>query len=463
MTTPTNDILYAGDVNINEVMIISRTGIEYDIKNLISEINIYEDMFSNCMTGSVVITDGLDLINQVPIVGEELLRISISTPTFSDDEEIYKTFKIYSITNKIPAVTDRSQVYTAHFISQEGYLDSLMQINGTFSGNVNDVVSNLFEKFLKLPRNTLDGIESRNNTELSLMDNTRNNITFNSPSWSPFKCMNYVASRSLRDDNDGSNFLFFETNKGFVFGSIQEIIDTQMKQNFIFEQYIYAPANVNLSRPDKGYTYKKPSLDRSYKLVDEFMSDEDFNLINSHAVGHLSNRVVTYDIFNKKLETLNYDYLSEWNKYKHVDKNSVVSNGVPIMSDRLLRASDSCIVVKPIHEKLFSTGKDTTNKNIAKIISSRMSLLADLNSRKLSILVAGRTDIECGMLVEFLLPAMKSKELIIDQEDALDQFYSGVYLITAIRHKVTPSKHVMRLELSKTSTTKRNETTKKDT
>lgn len=455
MIIPDNKISFAGDVNINEIILISRTGQEYDIKNLVSEINIFEDMFANCLTGNVMISDGKDLINEVPIVGEELIRVNISTPTFGDDDAIYKTFKIYAVTDKVTAVNDRSQVYIAHFISQEGYLDSMMQINGTFRGNVADVVSGIFDKYLKLPRNTIEGIESRNNTELSILDKTKNDIVFNSPSWSPFKCINYVASRSLRDDNDGSNFLFFETMKGFVYGSLQEIVDMQRKTGFVYEQYMYAPANVKLPRPDRGYTYKKPALDRSYRLVDEFTSGGDFNLINSHTVGHLSNRVVTYDIFNKVSNVLNYDYLSEWNKYKHVDKNSVVDGGTPVVTDVQLRSSDACIVVQPIHTQLFNGNIDNTNKNIDKIVSSRMSLLADINSRQLSILVGGRTDIECGMLVEFLLPALKSKELITNEEDAFDAFYSGVYIITAIRHKVNPSKHMMRLELSKTSIPKR--------
>lgn len=451
MIIPDNKISFAGDVNINEVILISRTGQEYDIKNLISELNIFEDMFANCLTGNVMISDGKDLINEVPIVGEELIRINISTPTFGEEDSIYKTFKIYAITDKVAAVNDRSQVYIAHFISQEGYMDSMMQINGTFKGNVSDVVSSIFDKFLKVPRNTTDGVESRNNTELSILDKTKNNIVFNSPSWSPFKCINYVSSRSLRDDNDGSNFLFFETMKGFVYGSLQEIVDMQRKTGFVYEQYMYAPANVKLPRPERGYTYKKPSLDRSYRLVDEFTSGGDFNLINSHTVGHLSNRVVTYDIFNKSTNVFDYDYLSEWDKYKHVDKNSVTTGGSPIITDRQLRASDACIVVQPIHTQLFDGNIDNTNNSIAKIVSSRMSLLADINSRQLSILVGGRTDIECGMLVEFLLPALKTKDLITNDEEAFDAFYSGVYIITSIRHKINPSKHMMRLELSKTS------------
>lgn len=445
------ELARAGDVNIDDVIIISRTGVEFDIKNLVAEINIFEDMFSTFMTGNIVISDGNDLINSIPLVGEELIRLRIGTPSFDDDDEIYKTFKIYAITDKAAIFSDRTQAYTLHFMSQEGFIDSVVRVNGTFTGNVNDVVSNLYDKFLKMARNTIDGVESRNDTELILLDNAKNIITFNSPSWTPFKCINYVASRSLRDDNNGSNFVFFETNKGFVFGSIQELIDMQAKQNFRFARYVYAPANVSVPTDKSDSHYKKPSLDYSYNLVEEFITDEDFNLIHSNMAGHLSNRVVTYDLINKQMRVNDYDYLAEWDKYKHVDKNSMSKTGVPIVSERQIRASNTCTMIEPQHPFLFNGNKDTTNKNIDKIVSTRTSLLADINSRKVSIIVPGRTDIECGMLVDFILPAFKTKDLSETVEDVSDKFYSGTYLISAIRHKITPAKHVMRLELIKDS------------
>lgn len=447
----TKELARAGDVNISEVVIISRSGTEFDIKNIVAEINIFEDMFSPIMTGNIVISDGSDLINTLPIIGEELIRLRIGTPTFEDDDEIYKTFKIYAITDKTAIFSDRTQAYTLHFISQEGYIDSIARVNGTFSGNTNDVVSRLFDSFVKMARNTVDGVESRNETELTLLDNTKNIITFNSPSWSPFKCINYVASRSLRDDNYGSNFVFFETNKGFVFGSIQELIDMQTKQDFLFARYIYAPADVSVPNGNPESLYKRPSLEHSYNLVEEFITDEDFNLLNSNLVGHLSNRVVTYDIVNKQMKVNDYDYLTEWDKYKHVDKNSKSKTGSPIVSERQLRAANTCIMMEPQHPFLFNGNKDTTNKDIDKIVSSRMSMLADITTRKMSIIVPGRTDIECGMLTEFILPAFKTKDLSETKEDVEDKFYSGTYLITAVRHKITPAKHMMRIELSKDS------------
>lgn len=443
----------AGSVSIDEVFIISRNNVEYNIKDIVIEINLFEDMYQPCLTGNVQVSDGHDLINLLPIVGEELIRIKLSTPSFPAGDCLYKTFKIYAITDKTPVMTDTTQVFTIHFISQEGFLDSAFPIQGTFTGNVNDVASSIFNKYIQLPRNTKDGVELDGNTELLLTDTTKNVIQFNSPNWTAFKCINYVAARSLRTDNDGSNFVFFETNKTFVFGSVQELIDMQVKQKFLLESYKYSPPNSDF--PDGnhgGFQFRKPDLSTEYRIVEEFHTDEDFNLLNSNMTGHLANRIITYDLLHKQVNTLDYDYLAEWYKYKHIDYNSVLESGSPVVSSSQLRASVSSTSVYPQNQLLFSGGKDTTNKYIDKIISSRKSLMADINARRVSILVNGRWDAEVGMLVEFLMPSFKSKPLNTD-ENVFDPFYSGIYLITCIRHKVNAQNHKMVMELCKDSTT----------
>ena len=44
-----------------------------------SELNIYEDIFSNCLTANVQLTDGVGLMENLPIVGEETIHIQIKT------------------------------------------------------------------------------------------------------------------------------------------------------------------------------------------------------------------------------------------------------------------------------------------------------------------------------------------------------------------------------------------------
>ena len=50
-----------------------------DLKSAWSDLNIYEDVFANCLTGNIQIVDGVGLMETVPIIGEETINIHVST------------------------------------------------------------------------------------------------------------------------------------------------------------------------------------------------------------------------------------------------------------------------------------------------------------------------------------------------------------------------------------------------
>ena len=50
-----------------------------DLKAAWSDLNIYEDVFANCLTGNIQIVDGVGLMETVPIIGEETINIHVRT------------------------------------------------------------------------------------------------------------------------------------------------------------------------------------------------------------------------------------------------------------------------------------------------------------------------------------------------------------------------------------------------
>ena len=50
-----------------------------DLKAAWSDLNIYEDVFANCLTGNIQIVDGVGLMESVPIIGEETINIHVRT------------------------------------------------------------------------------------------------------------------------------------------------------------------------------------------------------------------------------------------------------------------------------------------------------------------------------------------------------------------------------------------------
>lgn len=75
----------------------------------------------------------------------------------------------------------------------------------------------------------------------------------------------------------------------------------------------------------------------------------------------------------------------------------------------------------------------------------------ELNNFKLNMIIPGRTDVEVGRTLDFIFPDVSPKSEKDKNKDTGDKFYTGSYLISAIRHKITLQSHHMAVELIKDS------------
>ena len=83
------DIEFAGDFDLPSIVLHNhknkgrpvdgnKTGV--DIKQMVQEFNIYENMYKGAITGSLVISDAVNLIGNLPIQGTERLTFKLATP-----------------------------------------------------------------------------------------------------------------------------------------------------------------------------------------------------------------------------------------------------------------------------------------------------------------------------------------------------------------------------------------------
>ena len=120
----TAGIQTAGDVDVKEVVVIKDNNEELNISQLVGELNIYEDMFKNGLYGNILLIDAGNFITKFPIIGNEYIRIQIVTPSLP--QRIYKTFKVYSVTNRAMIQDTGTQSYVLHFCSTELFIDILV-------------------------------------------------------------------------------------------------------------------------------------------------------------------------------------------------------------------------------------------------------------------------------------------------------------------------------------------------
>ena len=75
-----SDLQFAGEYIVDECSIITTSGKTFDIKQIVEEINIYENIYTASVTGSILVKDTTNIVNNFPIVGEERLVLKIITP-----------------------------------------------------------------------------------------------------------------------------------------------------------------------------------------------------------------------------------------------------------------------------------------------------------------------------------------------------------------------------------------------
>ncbi|WP_286930334.1 hypothetical protein [Marinobacter sp.] len=440
MTQPSIPFQTAGTVDIHELVIFTGSGKFLDIKDYMSELNIYEDIFSPTMSGNFLFVDSRNLIKELPIVGEEYLYAKIETP--SSGQLIEKIFRIYSITDREFANDQGTQIYSLNFISLEAIANTFKPIFKTFKGQISALVRDIFNDYIQTKRTAIkkDNAYTFNNdvSKLQILTSTSNSVKFVSPGWTPFKCINWCASKSIPLEGKACNFLFFETNKAFVFGSIETI--------FKFNK----DSNNGLSIGT--YKYQTNQLKKNENPVSKMFNVEEFQLIKTvdhlanYNSGYLANRLITLDILNKKYAAHDYDAIESFEDYSHSE-----AKPKPFFNVDSTRSPLSDIKFAPVHPGLFPDMKDNVNEKMFEIHGNRKSNLMELNNFKLNMIIPGRTDVEVGRTLDFIFPDVSPKSEKDKNKDTGDKFYTGSYLISAIRHKITLQSHHMAVELIKDS------------
>ena len=172
-----------GEISIDSLVIYSMNGNFISVLDYMVELQLYESIFSNVLSGELLLSDSANLIKALPIIGEELLILKAKTPTISDGLSISKTFRIYSVEDRNLIRDQNTQIYKLKFISQEGIVDSLSPLFNPFKGTISDVVSQIYSENLAIERTydlsaNNDVSLNPNKTNLVILNETDNEVKF---------------------------------------------------------------------------------------------------------------------------------------------------------------------------------------------------------------------------------------------------------------------------------------------
>ena len=414
MAVPAEKIQNAGDVSIDEVVIVTSTGSIQEVTPQVLAIELYEDIFAPFLSGNVILKDSQEIVGLLPLIGEELIRMTISTPSLDTKENISMEFMIYKMDDR-QKLKDREIIYTLHFISKEAIVDLNRKLSRGYEGLISDMVQDIYKK----------GLETTKNVNV---EPTKNKTKFIANYWSPVKCLQFLAEQAL-NPNDSPSYVFFENNYGFHYVSLDTLYTgTVIKQRFIWDNYTAETRSTGGS--DR-------SIEKDYQRIIEFVQHPEWNYIDRLKSGMYGSQIMYFDLMTHQY--VHVGYSPAFTKGNHLNK-------YPLWSGKVPQNSQAVMTREHQYYNAFDGYGDVSNTGMCQ---ERRSLLAQAEGYKVSINVLGRCDYHIGQRMYLEIPRMT--QLKPDDPNYLDQLTSGCYLVSAICHKINRAKHECTMELVKDS------------
>lgn len=392
-----------GQVDIQEFYIYTPNGKRVDLINLFVEFNLYENIYSYSLTGTITMVDTHNLISETPLLGEEFVVFTYKV--FDTDEARTIHFRTYKIDDR--RIDGNKQMYKIHLMTFEAYKDASMNISRKLQGTSDTIIRQLLQTELS-------------SSKQMQLDDSANSLHLVVPYWSPFSCIAWAAQKALsKDSYRNADYLFFETPSGYKFNSMSSTFQNPPVEYFKHNQ----DRNV-----DGEFTrdYNKEYA-QVINLETKIISDQVERIMSNVYKNH----TIVHDITFKSVNGYDYNLAEDWDKSNHLNANPHFSSSMTssISADYTVANASSYT-----HDsKYYDWQGLVTNR--------RMGSLMRLDSVKLKIEVWGRMGIESGNVVHLDIGKFTQSEL------KSDLYYTGNYLVSAIMHRFAQKEYKQYIEL----------------
>jgi len=387
--------------------LVNSSGAAIDIKFMIQDMNVYEDIFSSVITGDILVRDAHNIVDVMSLCGNEYLHIAFETPTLKPFDKYFRVYKISNLNMR----NLNSYEYTMHFCSDEFVINQQIRISKSYSNMTNDnIVQDILKNKLKVPAEKISFIEETKGIQNIIVPNMK-----------PFEAINWISSFSL-NKKLSSSYLFFENRDGFNFISLDSMFTSQ-----VYKDITINPKNII---DDDN----KPEQNRY--IPDRMEIPQTFDVLGTLSTGGYSSNMIKLDLLRQKHEFLSFNPI----------KNKVPAlNDFPITNNATNRLGNS-LVDGSAYTRYFPSFQGNL---VDKWLLQRATQLSLLNSFRMNIQLSGDSQLRVGAILNVDYPSIQPTDS--SQKIKPDNSKSGKYIVTSLRHRIFNNKYINYLEICKDS------------
>ncbi len=305
-------IQYAGEFTLDKCDLITASGGKVDIKALVVEVNIFEDIYRSGMTGTVGFMDTNNVFSKGHVRGQDYIVLKISTPTLSENSNIYidQTFTVNKVEAKFKAGV-KAEFVQLHFVSNEVLKNVRHRISKAYEDTPTKIIENIFrdEKIIASKKPLY--IEHSTGVKRVIF-----------PSVRPFDAIKQMLLESVSSKNNSPHYFFFENSEGYHCRTLQNMLDQPTVADF----------NHGDDDAVVGGTTKLFNVEEDLKKLITFEVNRSIDMLVNTATGVLSSKLDEINIFNKSFNEKVVNYFEDFLKHARIDENPIYSDA-PIQRD----------------------------------------------------------------------------------------------------------------------------------
>ena len=419
----------AQSVSINAVTIYPKDEQELLLKDQVIELCYFEDLYSFVVSGYVTLKEAQGILEKWQLSKISKIKIEFGRVD-SADENISANFQIYTAEVE-PTGTTKEQHLKLYFCSPEFLVSVSTKIQRGAPKNGEEIYKTV--KFI-----LTDYLKTNKPYEI---EETKGLQNLNLDTKDPLAALSWLSARARPATQPlaGADMLFFENKYGFKFKSLRTLMAQEP-----YNTYKYQPANLTLDIEENTHNI----LQLKYVKA--------FNMLEGITSGAFANRLISVDPQTRSYRVTDFDY----NKYlavnKPMDGSGVITDDKNALGYSLNENPLSVvkvIVSNPEQNKVpyisAIPGAVTNDGFLENSIPNRTSEISLANYTLIKIAVPGDPNLVAGCTVNVNIYSLVG----VDEDRELDPFYSGKYLVNAVRHVLQPSNGMYQtfLELAKNS------------
>jgi|LakMenEpi03Aug12_release.lakeMendotaPanAssembly.Ray.scaffolds.fasta_scaffold02131_12 hypothetical protein len=411
------------EFTIASVDLITSSGQAINLKPSILELSIYESMYSGVVSGHVSLTDSQGFIEIFNITGFNFIKISFSKVGENDPfNDVY--FRVHRIGKNIP-VSRNNEEFTINFVSEDVFLNQQTRIVKSYNQKtINYIVQDLLTTELNTRRHLLPK---------SVFEDTEGTYSFIISNKTPFEAIQwlcgYAKPAKAQYGHVGADMLFYDTVNGYNFRSLQSLYTSNS-----YAEYFYSPQGI-YSPGEKEY------LEYGLKNMLTLNIKKHFDSLEATQIGLYANKLVTIDPLLQQYQVTEFKYNDYFNTSASLNPYPLTTGYTNRYGKEESQMTNSVFKVMTTNAKQRENPLINNRESLKTIVPSidietyipyRTAQIGLSRSMIVEFTIYGDPNLTIGSKIRLNIPSMSLDDST--GKKANNKYYSGNYLVSAIRH-----------------------------